>query len=439
MTSTTRSHIAIEIPHAAGSGDGRAWSLFGAGDVCVQGRLAASSDAAAARDLCIGDIAADIAAADIAVANLEGPVASDAPAVAKAGPALSMDAATPAMLQAAGFTHVALANNHIMDHGPAGLAATLAACDAAALAYCGAGANAAAALAPSVAETAGGTVATISICEREFGTAERDRPGAAWCGGPVLDAIADAARRYDVVVVCSHGGVEEIPLPPPERRDRLRAFVRAGAALVLGHHTHVPGPWELYEGGLIFYSLGNFVFDYPGGARYPKTEWGIAVRARFQGRTLVGADVIPVALDAARRAVRMVSPSAHLDYLEDLAAIAADPVAYEGLWQEFAMHVWRTRYERWIARAAGAGRGGSARAHLRGLVDAIARRVGVRRGVAPPAGNPHLLLNLVRNESHRWAIQTALGILCGGDIADRRDAATMDRARALLRWTEEGN
>ena len=34
-----------------------------------------------------------------------------------------------------------------------------------------------------------------------------------------------------------------------------------GASIVIGHHPHVVQPIELYHGGLIAYSLGNFVFD----------------------------------------------------------------------------------------------------------------------------------------------------------------------------------
>ena len=37
--------------------------------------------------------------------------------------------------------------------------------------------------------------------------------------------------------------------------------VDAGAALVLGAHSHTLQPVEHYKGGLIVYSLGNFVFD----------------------------------------------------------------------------------------------------------------------------------------------------------------------------------
>ena len=35
----------------------------------------------------------------------------------------------------------------------------------------------------------------------------------------------------------------------------------AGADIIIGHHTHTLQPVEIYKGKVIFYSLGNFVFD----------------------------------------------------------------------------------------------------------------------------------------------------------------------------------
>jgi poly-gamma-glutamate synthesis protein (capsule biosynthesis protein) len=43
------------------------------------------------------------------------------------------------------------------------------------------------------------------------------------------------------------------------------AAIDAGAMLVIGHHSHTLQGTEEYEGGLIVYSLGNFVFDLDAG------------------------------------------------------------------------------------------------------------------------------------------------------------------------------
>ena len=51
-----------------------------------------------------------------------------------------------------------------------------------------------------------------------------------------------------------------------------RAAVDAGASLVIGSHPHLVQPVEEYHGGLIAYSLGNFVFD---GFEGPANDSGI--------------------------------------------------------------------------------------------------------------------------------------------------------------------
>ena len=58
----------------------------------------------------------------------------------------------------------------------------------------------------------------------------------------------------------------------------------AGATLVIGHHPHVIQPEEHYRGGLIFYSLGNFVFD-----QYQReaTQHGELVEIAFLGKRVL--------------------------------------------------------------------------------------------------------------------------------------------------------
>jgi poly-gamma-glutamate synthesis protein (capsule biosynthesis protein) len=70
-----------------------------------------------------------------------------------------------------------------------------------------------------------------------------------------------AATWAENVIVTVHAGTEYSPRPTEWRRARVRAAIDAGADVVIGHHPHVLQPWERYNGGVISYSLGNFVFD----------------------------------------------------------------------------------------------------------------------------------------------------------------------------------
>jgi poly-gamma-glutamate synthesis protein (capsule biosynthesis protein) len=73
--------------------------------------------------------------------------------------------------------------------------------------------------------------------------------------------VAVARAAADVVVVLLHFGLEGRTEITRAQRAQARAAVDAGAALVLGSHPHVLQGVEQYNGGLIAYSLGNFVFE----------------------------------------------------------------------------------------------------------------------------------------------------------------------------------
>ncbi len=84
-------------------------------------------------------------------------------------------------------------------------------------------------------------------------------------------------------VVSIHGGEEGAGRETKAQRDYARAAVRAGASLVLGHHSHVVGGIEVYQGATIVYSLGNFCF---GGNTNPADKDTFIFQQRFE----LGAD-----------------------------------------------------------------------------------------------------------------------------------------------------
>jgi poly-gamma-glutamate synthesis protein (capsule biosynthesis protein) len=90
-------------------------------------------------------------------------------------------------------------------------------------------------------------------------------------------------RRANVVVVSMHAGDEYDPNPNAQQVQFARAAVDAGAQLVIGHHPHVIQPVEQYGRGVIFYSLGNLVFDQ---FQRRETQQGLLVEATFRGTEL---------------------------------------------------------------------------------------------------------------------------------------------------------
>ena len=71
----------------------------------------------------------------------------------------------------------------------------------------------------------------------------------------------------DLVIFAPHWGVEGTYHPTAQQTKLGHAAIDAGADIVWGSHPHVLQPVEAYNGGIIYYSLGNFSF---GGNGYPR-------------------------------------------------------------------------------------------------------------------------------------------------------------------------
>jgi gamma-polyglutamate biosynthesis protein CapA len=68
-------------------------------------------------------------------------------------------------------------------------------------------------------------------------------------------------QQVDFVIVSCHWGMELIDRPSIDIIRLAREMVDSGANIIFGHHPHVFQGIEKYKDGIIFYSLGNFVFD----------------------------------------------------------------------------------------------------------------------------------------------------------------------------------
>lgn len=82
--------------------------------------------------------------------------------------------------------------------------------------------------------------------------------------GRILDEIKEAKRQADIVLVSLH--VHEMTgkdttLPAQFHKTFAHACIDAGAKVILGHGPHELRGIECYKGGLIFYSLGNYIFE----------------------------------------------------------------------------------------------------------------------------------------------------------------------------------
>lgn len=77
----------------------------------------------------------------------------------------------------------------------------------------------------------------------------------------LIDLIRTMKTRCEYVVLSIHWGVEDIDKPHPDIVEYARHLCDTGVDVILGHHPHVLQAIESYNNSLIFYSLGNFIFD----------------------------------------------------------------------------------------------------------------------------------------------------------------------------------
>lgn len=185
-------------------------------------------------------------------------------------------------LKTAGIDIVSLANNHAWDYGREALLDTLSHLDARGVAYAGAGRDREAAYSPQIVERDGFRVAFVAVTDIWNQGLLRHHAGrehVADADRKALLKMVREARSLDgvaAVVVSYHGGYEYVDTPHEGTRELLRAAVRAGADVVLGHHPHVLQRVEMVQGRPVFYSLGNLLMRMTTGK--PWTEWGALAR-----------------------------------------------------------------------------------------------------------------------------------------------------------------
>lgn len=238
----------------------------------------------------------DLSNADITFANLEGPV-SDQGADLHNLYSFHMNPAVIDAIKTAGVDIVSLANNHIGDWGRSALEDTMRRLHKAGIEYAGAGWNRVEALSPAIFELRGkriGYLAFSDVGPTALAAGEAT-PGIALADlKTVQNATRLAAAQVDILVVSFHYG-DEYQLEATERQKELaHAAIDAGARVVVGHHPHVVEPVEEYDGGIILYSLGNFIFD-----QYfsKETMSGMLVKIEFEGDNITATIPMPVTLN----------------------------------------------------------------------------------------------------------------------------------------------
>lgn len=248
-------------------------------------------------------LAALFSSADLAFVNLESPFSDRGKTVEK-GMVFKAEPAMIEALVAAGIDAVSTANNHTRDFGGHGIEFTLEWLARHGIAAVGTGATPQMAHQGVVLERHGVRFGFLGYTydQSNGNHADRDDRVAMMNVDEMIEDVRNIRGRSDVAIVSMHGGVEYQRTPNAEQRRFARAAVDAGASVVVGHHPHVTQPFETYSKGLIFYSLGNLVFDQD---QRKDTQLGWIADVQFAGERIVGYGVIPV--DIVRTAPRVRS------------------------------------------------------------------------------------------------------------------------------------
>lgn len=110
----------------------------------------------------------------------------------------------------------------------------------------------------------------------------------------IIELITSAAKDSDILVVSLHWGNEYQKQPTKSQVELARQIIDNGAKIIIGHHPHVTQPVEKYKDGLIFYSLGNFVFDQPWSE---ETKKGAIAKIVFEGKEIKSYELIPIYIE----------------------------------------------------------------------------------------------------------------------------------------------
>jgi poly-gamma-glutamate synthesis protein (capsule biosynthesis protein) len=247
----------------------------------------------------------DLPPADAVVANFESAMAIPHVRTRSYTTQFSTTETMLPVLTALGVTHVSLANNHTMDFGKQGYE------------------NAVSKLSDISIATFGHSTlvssSSITIIDgmRRVGIIGLNTVFVNPNMEQVREQIEYLNEVTDVQVAYVHWGDEYVEVHNNAQANFARTLVEMGIDVVVGHHPHVVQDIEEIDGGLVFYSLGNFIFD-----QYFSTEVqeGYMLLMTVRQDDELTFSIIPVTSIDARSQPRLMTASETAIFLEGLSA-----------------------------------------------------------------------------------------------------------------------
>ncbi|MGH3244529.1 MAG: CapA family protein [Spirillospora sp.] len=264
----------------------------------------------------LGPVAKQLRAADFAMVNLETAITTGGTPAPKSFTFRAPPSAFKA-LQGSGVDVVSMANNHGMDFMESGLRDSLAAIKRSGFPVVGIGKNADAAFRPYRTTVKGNKLAIVGATQVlddnliQAWTATDTKGGLASAKDVprMVQAVKEARKGSDVVIVHLHWGAELQPCPLPRQQELAKQLVAAGADIVVGGHAHIPLGGGYMSGSYVHYGMGNFVFysasgkTAESGVLLLKVQNGKVVKDKWAPARISGGLPIPLKGAAAKSAL----------------------------------------------------------------------------------------------------------------------------------------
>ena len=242
---------------------------------------------------------------DYVVANVESPFTGGDIAVDSS----LTHASNPQAVNCLNLIHAnlwSISNNHILDCGAKGLTDTIRLAKDNNCKAFGAGMDKAEAATPVIIDEAGGIgIFGVTYKVEDFIEAGENSPGCIMYTDTetIRKTIRKIKEKNRWCIVIAHAGEEFSSVPLPSVRKRYREFLEYGADIVVGHHPHVTQNYETVGDKIIFYSLGNFIFDTNYQRIQNHTEFGMLIKLQFNQDSFSWEN-LPITIDRESQCVK---------------------------------------------------------------------------------------------------------------------------------------
>lgn len=262
------------------------------------------------------DLLVEFEDADLVIANLECPLIQKHAPIFKTGPTFGESDDCINGIKNGGIHVLCLANNHIMDHGPAGLQNTIEVCARASISTVGAGESLTVARRILVRTIGSLRIGILAVAEHEFSIAANGSPGA----NPLdlIDFVRNVnsnRSQFDYLIVLLHGS-HEFLVPTPRIKKTCRFMIEMGANAVIVQHPHCLGCYEHYLNGHIVYGQGALILDEPEYRNLKSFHEGFLVKLTIGEDFQSQMDIVPYVQSDPAPGARKMPPQREQQFLQ---------------------------------------------------------------------------------------------------------------------------